>query len=180
MDKRGEISFEELLKAIVSMTLVVFLIIAGVKIWNATHPEKFSIEKKDLKRIASEVKDLKAGESIDVPYFSTSSYDVRLIKVTSDSKSVYNMCNKDYCVCFNKGNNVISCESFDIDINKYNNDKESCKNIDVNSNGVEGLKQISIKSESCNVNLAYPVVKQIISNSNEEVNPTIDTPAWGP
>ena len=180
MNKRGSstITWDEIVKAIPAVMIVLLLLWAGVKIWNATHPEKFTTEKKDLKRIVSEIKDLKDGEKIDIPYFSSQSYDVDLVKINDENKIVYNSCRKDYCVCFKKNNDLVTCESFDIDLK--NTGCKTKENIEAKSESKIDLKNIRVYIQGCLVKLDYPVPKTPnsqntqsgqIANQNEPIVP---------
>lgn len=159
MNKRGDTTvWEEIVKAIPAMMIVLLLVWAGVKIWNSTHPEKFSIEKKDLKRLSAEIKDLKNGDEIYVPVFSTSSYTTQLIDMKEIvDKGVYSGCSKDYCVCFLKSGSPFVCETFDIDMKIFSYKESECDKIIIASSEDEKLNQIKLTRTGvgaiCNINL---------------------------
>ena len=118
MNKKGEITFEELLKTIVSLGVVLLLVGAGIKLWKATHPEQFTTERKDLKRIVSEIKDLKINDDLTIPLFTTKMYVVRVLKPNDADRKVTVECTKEFCVCFLNGPTAI-CEPFDLDKKEF-------------------------------------------------------------
>ncbi len=110
----AEIAFDELIKAIIAIILVLILVAVGVKVYNLIHPEQFSTEKKDLLRIVSEVKDLKQNDNLGIPILSKN-YSLIIANTASpDSKQAYMNCNMDYCACFKKDNQLVICETFNL------------------------------------------------------------------
>ena len=124
MNKRGDTTvWHEIIKAIPAIMIVLILLAAGVKIYNSLHPEQYSVEKKDLKRIVAEIKDLKNNGEVSIPVFSSDNYDVQIFKVDEAKRSVYSGCNLNYCACFKKNSYTI-CETFNIDKNEFNLDND--------------------------------------------------------
>lgn len=195
MNKRGDTTvWEEIVKAIPAMMIVLLLIWAGVKIWNSVHPEQFTTEKKDLKRIVAEIKDLKNNDDIDIPIFMTSNYGTELVKMDKDKKSVYPGCSKDYCVCFKKDKVPFVCETFNIDMKIFNYDQYTCDKIEVKSEETE-VKQIKITRKgigTCYIGFISPTPKPPNSQntdpagydpnsvSGSSTDPNIATATGGP
>ena len=121
MNKREQLTiFEEFLRILPAMALFLILLWAGVQIYNATHPEQFSTEKKDLIRFVNEIKDLRVpqGNVIDtvtVPLFSRDYLIIGLNMAEQSDKSVYPACSSDYCACLlNKDGKPVLCETFNL------------------------------------------------------------------
>ena len=178
MNKRAELTFYELIKGVIALIMVFILVAAGVKIYNITHPEKYSVEKKDLLAIVREIKDLKSDNNIIVPIFSKD-YTFELVNtVKPEVKSAYGSCNLDYCACFKK-DTIIICETFNLDKTNYgakykeieiSNVKEVISNtLTIQRIGSESLKLFS------STNIITNNVVTSSSPSNSQTNPASNT-----
>ena len=157
MNKRGSVEIlHEAVRALPAMVLVLVLLYAGVKIYNATHPEQFSVEKKDLRRIVAEIKDLKNDEVITVPLFSQN-YKLKALRTaTPEQKAAYFGCSMDYCVCFMKDNTLVACEPFNLKV-EFDPEKDCINEMIIypNPTEVSANKSVSIKRiEPCKVQIS--------------------------